>query len=255
MFPARPFAIAAAETETLVSQQERGQGSAAHNRQQQVLINNEQFLKHEPAEFLGDWHPLVSQLGSTEGLAEFASLADLLRIGSIDSESTLHEFLIRYQNELLVPVELPTIMRAYTHACGNELREMIAFDQEQHLNPAFRDFGSASRRVGQAQLRRLKPLRDHRLVQRYLRAVDEGRADGWHTIVYGVTLSVYSLPLRQGLLHFSAETLRGFVQMACRSVEASESALTAMLNERFSELVSEIEKALPDSADSPIRLL
>jgi urease accessory protein UreF len=255
LFGARSFAIAAAETETLVWHKERGQGSAAHNRQQQVLINNEQFLKHEPAEFLGDWHPLVSQLGSTEGLAEFASLADLLRIGSIVSESTLHEFLIRYQTELLVPVELPTIMRAYTHACGNELREMIAFDQQQHLNPAFRDFGSASRRVGQAQLRRLKPLRDHRFVQRYLRAVDEGRADGWHTIVYGVTLSVYSLPLRQGLLHFSAETLRGFVQMACRSIDASESVLNTMLDERFATLVAEVEKTLPVESESPIRLV
>jgi len=220
-----------------------------------VLISNEQFLKHEPAELLGDWHPLVSQLGSTEGLAEFASLADLLRVGTIDSESTLNEFLVRYQNELLVPVELPTIMRAFTHASGNELREMIAFDQEQNVNPVLRDFGSASRRVGQAQLRRLKPLREHRFVQRYLRAVDEGRAEGWHTIVYGVTLSVYSIPLRQGLLHFCAETLRGFVQMACRSIEASESVLKAMLDERFAELVTEIEKNLPVDSESPIRLV
>lgn len=220
-----------------------------------MLIRNEQFLKHEPAELLGDWHPLVSQLGSTEGLAEFAALADLLRTGSVDSESTLKEFLVRYQNELLVPVELPTIMRAFTHAAGNELREMIAFDQEQNLNPLLRDFGSASRRVGQAQLRRLKPLRDHRFVQRYLRSVDEGRAEGWHTIVYGVTLSVYSLPLRQGLLHFSAETLRGFVQMACRSIDASEAVLKALLDERFAELVTEIEKTLLVDSDAPVRAL
>ncbi len=220
-----------------------------------VLISNEQFLKHEPAEFLGEWHPLVSQLGSTEGLAEFASLADLLRVGSVNNETALNEFLIRYQNELLVSVELPTIMRAYTHACGNELREMIAFDHEQNLNPLLRDFGSASRRVGQAQLRRLKPLREHRFVQRYLRAVDEGRAEGWHTVVYGVTLAVYSIPLRQGLLHFCAETLRGFVQMACRSMDASESVLKTMLDARFSELILEIEKTLPVENDSPIRLV
>jgi len=54
------------------------------------------------------------------------------------------------------------------------------------------------RRVGQSQLKRFRSLRDHRLVQRYLKAVGEGRAHGWHTLVYGITLSVYSLPLIQG---------------------------------------------------------
>ena len=220
-----------------------------------MLFSNEQILAREPAELLGDWHPLVSQLGSAEGLSEFASLANLLRVGTIQSETALKTFLVRYHEELLSPFELPAIQRAYDHACGNELRELIAFDNGQLFAHDLHDLRSASRRVGQTQLRRLKPLRDNRFVQRYLKAVDEGRAEAWHTLVYGVTLSVYSLPLRQGLLHYAAETLRGFVQMACRSFEASEPLLKQMLDERFTALVTELEQSLPDERDHSLRVI
>jgi urease accessory protein UreF len=209
------------------------------------MFSSEKVLRCEPAELLGDWHPLVSQLGSTEGLAEFAAVASRLRVGTIEHEAGLGEFLKRYTHELLLPCELPAIRRAFEHANGNELRELIAFDLEQGLSPGLRDFASASRRAGQEQLRRLKPLRDLRFIQRYLRAVDEGRAEAWHTLVFGVTLSVYSLPLRQGLLHYGAETLRGFVQLACRSITVSELVLQQMLEERFVELATAVDELLP----------
>ncbi len=209
------------------------------------MFSSENILQCEPAELLGDWHPLVAQLGSTEGLAEFAAVAHRLRVGAIAHEAGLREFLKRYTHELLLPYELPAIQRAFAHTNGNELRELIAFDREQALSPGLRDFASASRRVGQEQLRRLKPLRDLRFIQRYLLAVDEGRAEAWHTLVFGVTLSVYSLPLRQGLLHYGAETLRGFVQLACRSVTVSELVLQQILEERFVELVAATDALLP----------
>jgi urease accessory protein UreF len=217
------------------------------------MFSSEKVLRCEPAELLGDWHPLVSQLGSTEGLAEFAAVAVRLRVGTIEHEAGLREFLKRYTRELLLPYELPAIQRAFEHADGNELRELIAFDCEQALSPGLRDFASASRRVGQEQLRRLKPLRDLRFIQRYLLAVDEGRAEAWYTLVFGVTLSVYSLPLRQGLLHYGAETLRCFVQLACRSVTVSELVLQQMLEERFVELVTAVDALLPADPETFLR--
>lgn len=219
------------------------------------MFSSEKVLRSEPAELLGDWHPLVSQLGSAEGLVEFAALTQLLHVGAIEHVAALRSFLQRYTRELLLPRELPAICRAFNHAMGNELRELIAYDQEHALDPALRDLSSASRRVGQEQLRRLKPLRDHRFIQRYLLAVDEGRAQAWHTLVYGVTLAVYSLPLRQGLLHYGAETLRGFVQIACRSITASEVLLQEMLDECFAELSAAVESMLPIEADNFLRAI
>src|SRR6266540_4768126 len=153
----------------------------------------------ETSELLGDWHPLVQQLGSAEGLVSLSTASQSLRLQNVHSTETLLRFLEAYQSQVLIPYELPAIQRAFRHASRHETRELVAFDRELADESTLKAFSNASRRVGQAQLKRLRPLRDHRLLQRYLRAVDEGTAHGWHTLVYGVTLSVYSLPVIQGL--------------------------------------------------------
>ena len=104
-------------------------------------------------------------------------------------------------------MELPAIAEACGHALRRELRELVAQDQRLTSQIGLTPFASPSRRTGRLQLARLRPLRDERIVRRYLAAVESGQADGWHTVVYGLTLALYSLPLRQGLLHYAQETL------------------------------------------------
>ena len=176
----------------------------------------------ETTDLLGDWHPLVHQLGSAEGLITLSTASHSLQLKHVESVPTLLRFLEAYQSQILIPHELPAIQRAYRHASRTETRELIAFDQLQAEEPALKPFASASRRVGQVQLRRLRPLRDHRLLQRYLRAVDDKLAHGWHTLVYGVTLSVYSLPILQGLISYEKQTLLGFMHAVSRTLRLSE---------------------------------
>jgi urease accessory protein UreF len=179
-------------------------------------------LTHDPAEWLGDAHPLVEQLGTADGLASLHALADSLALRPINSLAALRDFLRSYHERILLPRELPAIQVAFDHASRNEIRELIAFDQRMANEPQWRDLISASRRVGLAQLQRLRPLRDERGAQRYLAAVESGEAHGWHTLVYGLTLVLYSLPLRQGLLGYAHQTTRGFIHAAAKSQSFSE---------------------------------
>ncbi|HUD82664.1 MAG TPA: urease accessory UreF family protein [Candidatus Saccharimonadales bacterium] len=149
--------------------------------------------------------------------AEFSAL--LQQIGSPDffgffktSSPSENGFLQTYLTHLLLPVELPAIAEACGHAMRREVRELIAQDQRLTPQMGLTPFGSPSRRIGRLQLARLRPLRDERIVRRYLAAVESGQADGWHTVVYGLTLALYSLPLRQGLLHYAQETLTTMVK-------------------------------------------
>ncbi len=202
-------------------------------------------LTHDPADWLGDAHPLVEQLGSADGLASVHALADSLALQPINSLAALRRFLHRYHECILLPHELPAIRTAYDHASRNEIRELITFDQQLSGEPASRDLASASRRVGLAQLRKLRPLRDERGVQRYLAAVETGQAQGWHTLVYGLTLVLYSLPLRQGLLGYAHQTTRGFIQSAARSLKLSEADCRG--------LFAEVCAPLPESVAAIIR--
>jgi urease accessory protein UreF len=198
-------------------------------------------LAQEPAEWLGDAHPLAQQLGTADGLASLHALAESLRTRPVASLPALREFLRCYQERILLPHELPAIQTAFTHASRHELRELIAFDQQLATEPALRDFAGASQRVGQGQLQRLRPLRDERLVQRYLAAVEAREACGWHTLVYGVTLAVYSLPLRQGLLGYAHQTTRGFIHAAARSLKLTEAEVRDLFEELCTPLPPAVE--------------
>lgn len=188
-------------------------------------------LAQDPAEWLGDAHPLVEQLGSADGLASLHALADSLRTRPVASRPALREFLLAYRERVLLPHELPAIRTAFDHASRNEVRELVTFDQRLTDEPALKDFASASQRVGLGQLQKLRPLRDERMVQRYLAAVENKEARGWHTLVYGLTLVVYSLPLRPGLLGYAHQTTRGFIQAAVRPLQLSEAQCRGLFDE------------------------
>ena len=198
----------------------------------------------EPADWLGDWHPLVEQLGSANGLAALGDVSASVRVGPVHDLSSLRNFLTSYQKQILLPHELPAIQRAFDHTCRHEVRELIEFDRQLADEPALQFFATASRRIGQTELMKLRPLRDERIVRRYLEAVERGEANAWHTLVYGLTLSLYSLPLRQGLLGYGYQVARGFIYAAAKPLQLSEMNCHALLEELCGNLPVAVEELI-----------
>jgi urease accessory protein UreF len=201
-------------------------------------------------ELAGDLAPLLEQLGSPGGLAETGATTALLGCPPIESLPTLRTFLDAYRAQRLVPVELPAIFRAWQHASRGEARELLALDRQLATAPAPAPFAQASRHAGRDQLRRLRPLRDQRLVQRYLAAIEAGEADGWHTLVFGVTLAVYSLPPRQGLLAYARQTLAGFAHGAATRLKLSEADLASVVDSACADLPAVVNR-LVDATPTP----
>ena len=208
------------------------------------MVNRTQLALNDATEWLGDWHPLAEQLGSTDGLVTLGSVSASLHLVPVHDLASLRHFLRNYQSQLLLPFELPAIRDAHGHAARHEVRELVALDQRLAQEPLLTEFAAASRRVGQSQLRKLRPLRDDRVVQRYLQAVESGEANGWHTLVYGLTLAVYSLPLRQGLLGYAHQTTRGFIYSAARMLQLSEHQCRALFDTLCAGLPEGVEALL-----------
>ncbi len=208
------------------------------------MVLQTQLALSDAAEWLGDWHPLAEQLGSTAGLVTLGSVTASLRLVPVHNVPSLRHFIRSYQSQILLPCELPAIQFAHGHATRHEVRELVALDRSLVAQPLLSEFAAASRRVGQSQLRKLRPLRDQRVVQRYLHAVESGEAHGWHTLVYGLTLSVYSLPLRQGLLGYAHQTTRGFIYSAARMLRLSESQCRALFDGLCADLPEAVEALL-----------
>ena len=208
------------------------------------MLNQSNLDAVEAVQMLGECHPLLEQLGSADGLFTLGGVAASLRLPTVDSLEALARFLRAYQSQVLVPFELTAIYRAHQHALHDETRELLALDREIAGQKNHRDFASASRRVGRSQLRRLRPLRDARIVQRYLQAVEDDQAQAWHTLIYGLTLAIYSLPLRQGLFSYARQTLNGFIRAAARPLRLSVDECGALLEEGCAGLPREMERII-----------
>ena len=177
----------------------------------QPVLTGSQAARSEAENLLGEFSALLRQVGlPVGGITSCGTFSSPAATESRSSETFLKDYL----EQVLLPLELPAIAEACGHAARGEIRELLLQDQRLAAPLLQTPFAGPSQQVGRRQLMRMRPLRDDRLVQRYLKAVESGQAYGWHTLVYGVTLAVYSVPLRQGLLFYGQETLAGLAGAA-----------------------------------------
>lgn len=212
------------------------------------MVKQTSLALNDAADWLGDWHPLAEQLGSADGLLTLGGISSELRLPPVQDVASLECALRQYHSQIMLPVELPAIQAAHGHVSRNELRELVTLDQELSRDERLKRFAPASRRVGQAQLQKLRPLRDQRIVKRYLHAVDIGLAHGWHTLVYGLTLEIYSLALRQGLMGYAHQVTRGFIYSAARMLRLSERQCRDLFESVCADLPNAIEPLIQPPA-------
>jgi hypothetical protein len=199
-------------------------------------------IREHPASALAEPGHLARCLGTAEGLVELAQSVGGLCLIPVQTAKDLQECLQSYRELVLFPLEWPTILKAYHLVLHNQIRELVALDRELSVDAGWRAWRSASAAVGQVHLRALRPLKDHRVVQRYWSAVEHGEAEAFHPLVYGLILAVYSLPLRQGLLHY------GWITLNTRAWTAGRHLGPAWME--WGEALDRQLASLPDRLDS-----
>lgn len=200
-------------------------------------------------EMLGE----VRALAATVGQPGTAAMGDVQRLSLPSTLTTVaawRGFVGDYFRDLLVAHEWPLIVQAHGFAGLGHARELVALDQawgrSRDTLPARLQFlDEASFRVGQRQLKRLRPLRDLRLVQRYLAAIEAGEAHGWHPLVYGVVLGLFALPLRQGLAHYGRQTAAGILVGTPLAANLSEARQVELVDEATLTFQTALQHVLP----------
>ena len=186
---------------------------------------------------------VVAASGDVRGLAEQLAAPDLEApagwppsLAAVNSVETLARFVSHHTTEILSAREWPVILKAWQLAREGKARELVELDAEWGREVGRTDFAGASFRVGRRQLSKLRSLRHERVIQRYLAAIEDGSARGWHPVVYGVVLAVYNLPLRQGLTHFGTQTLASLVTAVERSRRLPSGACQNLLDAACAQL-------------------
>jgi urease accessory protein UreF len=122
---------------------------------------------------------------------------------SITSRRTFLQGLQAYRNDILLPLEWPAMLQAHGHVSRHEAQELVALDQRLGQESRWQELSDASARIGQRHLRSLRPLKDHRVVQRYLQAVEQDQAQAWHPLVYGAIPRFIPCHSAKGLLNYA----------------------------------------------------
>ncbi len=202
--------------------------------------------------FLGDLSQLSERIGAPAIPAISSKDGGLdLKTAAITDAESLGRFLRDYRQQILGAVELPAIVEASQRVHEGALKELMALDgriSESQLG----DFASASRWVGMCHARSLLGMKDHRVVQRYCVSVTEKRAQGWHSVVYGVILAAFSIPLRQGLVRYAERINRSFIESVSGGIALESEALTKLSADFQAELPGLVEAALGAEAQAGV---
>jgi urease accessory protein UreF len=204
---------------------------------------------------VGDARELAQRLGSPGDLEGLGAALVAPGSAAVVDLGSLRSFLSAYVREALIPVELPLVFQGFTHASRGAISELIALDKLHAPGGLAEQLAESSQIVGRTHLRRMRPLRGERRVQRYWRAVQRGEAHGWHTIVYGLVLAVYGMPLRQGLLSFGARTVRGFIHSAHHRLNLDAAGCQELENELDLLLAPAVEGLLADTGGARLLLV
>ena len=199
-------------------------------------------------ELAGAASPLLARLGGAGAPADFAAATALLGAGQVRGAAGLEELLAAYRERLLFAVELPVIAGAAGHAAAGHARELAALDAAAARRFPAGPFLAASRAVGREQLRRLRPLRDVRVAARFLQEVDREASPGLHVSVCGLLLSAFSLPLRQGLLHYAQAAHGGLVRAGVAALGLNGEATARLDAPLAPALAAHLARLLPPPA-------
>jgi len=188
-------------------------------------------------------HPHEAQLDALEDVLGADLVAGALGMGPLTSADELAVALELYRTTLLEPIELPTLTKAQRLASRGRTKELVALDQNFLGNhPEWLPLSAGSTRFGRDTLARLHPLRDERVVQRMLKAVQAGKIPGHHLIVFGLTMAVYSIPARQGLADYAQGALEAVVATAAGKLKLTQEDRAELLAPSQSHLRSAISR-------------
>jgi urease accessory protein len=176
--------------------------------------------------------------------APAGELHSILAGHRIVDDGSLRPFLAAWLELSVVRVDLPIIRWAYESAARNDANDLIALDQQVSATPTQPALRAASVRIGQQKLRGFASLKGHTFLRRYYAAVESGQASGHNAVVYGIYLFLFSIPLREGLLSYGYQTLKGFAETASAAIRLDIGPTQALIEQLSANLPKQVEGSL-----------
>ena len=197
------------------------------------------------------WLARLLQVGDsafpTGGYAHSYGFEQTVRLGIVRDEVSLSPYLDRHLWPALIHFELPVIRFAQQAALNHDLPALIELDACVDATKTARELREASRATGRRRLEALLASDTSALLRDYERAVDEGRTQGHHAVVYGIGLAHF--PQAALLTSWAFQSLSAVCLAAPKILRIGQNAAQRVLTASLTRMETNVAHSLSVNRD------
>jgi len=178
----------------------------------------------------------------TGGYAHSYGFEQIVRLGLAHDAESMAEYLERHLWPALIHFELPVVRYAREAALRDDEAELIALDACVDASKTAQELREASRSTGRQRLRALGENMASTCLTRFAQAVEEGRCQGHHPVIYGIGLA--ALPPQAVLTSWAFQSLSAICLSAPKLLRIGQNAAQRVLTASLSRMEENVVLSL-----------
>ncbi len=183
----------------------------------------------------------------TGSYAHSYGFEQIVRLGLVHDAESMRQHIELHLWPMLIHFELPVVRFAQEAALGDDLPGLLELDACVDATKSPRELREASRATGRRRLDALLQTGPSPNLTSFARAIEEGQAQGHHTIVYGVGLA--TTPPRALLTSWAFQSLSAVCLSAPKILRIGQNAAQRVLTHSLTALEANIEDSLAIARD------
>jgi urease accessory protein len=183
----------------------------------------------------------------TGGYAHSYGFEQVVRLGLVRDADSMANYLEKHLWPALVHFELPVVRLAQAAAFKNDEEALIELDACVEATKTAHELREASRATGRRRLHAFGATEASPILMSFAHAVDEGRAQGHHAVVYGLGLA--ATPQRALLTSWAFQSLSAVCLSSPKLLRIGQDAAQRVLTAALSSMEEKVADSLTVARD------
>lgn len=183
----------------------------------------------------------------TGGYAHSYGFEQTIQFELVRDEQSMAQYLENHLWPMLVHFELPVVRFAQEAALVENESALLELDACVDATKTARELREASRATGRRRLHALSESGASPILKAFTLHVNEGRANGHHSVVYGIGLA--SMPQRALLTSWAFQTMSAVCLSAPKLLRIGQDAAQRVLTKSLLNIDDKITQSLTVSRD------
>ena len=183
----------------------------------------------------------------TGGYAHSYGFEQIVRYGHVHDTKSITHYLENHLWPMLIHLELPVVRFAQEASFADDEEALIDLDSCLDATKTARELREASRATGRRRLHAFCEANPSPTLQTFARHVEEGRAYGHHSVVFGIGLA--ALPLQALLTSWAFQSLSAVCLSAPKLLRVGQDAAQKVLTQSMSGMEENVALSLVVSRD------